>query len=325
MSSIATELQLPEQVDVPVETVVRRKLKPKDFLGRRAALSDCQRIVRDPIILQESGLRPTTKIVSLQLKDYGVDLDALTQQLARIEYGSLNRVGGTAAVAEPLQRVFGYMPRKTGHRDYCTASSLAWQDAEAHSALEQAAQVCEHFYRLTNPKLHTQHLRQSMNRVRAEYHLSNGIFTSGIVNRNNPLPYHYDTGNFASVWSAMLVFKSSGYEGGYLSVPEYDMAFELKDHSLFMFDGQGLIHGVTPVLPGADAVYRYSIVYYSLRMMWKCLTTSEEVEMARVIRTDREQRRAGIAPSAVSQGRAADARAAGSGLFKHVVRGGVAE
>ena len=59
-----------------------------------------------------------------------------------------------------------------------------------------------------------------------------------------------------------------------------------------MFDGQGLVHGVTPVEAGEDAVYRYSVVYYSLRMMWQCLTTWEEVERARVLKTKREQKRA---------------------------------
>lgn len=285
---------LPEQVNIPVEVVVPRRLDIKQYLGNRAALADCSRIVRDPLILMEPGLEPVVKVVYLHLGKYGVDLSALVHQLRRINYGAPARVGGVAAVPGSQIRVFGYMPRKTGHRDFCTTTALAWEDDEAHHAVVEAARTCEHFYRMTNPKLYEAHLRQTQNNVLAQYHLANGVFTSGIINKDNPLPYHYDTGNYAKVWSAMYVFKSPGYEGGYLAVPQYDMAFELPDHSLFMFDGQGLLHGVTPVLVGAEAVYRYSVVYYSLQMMWHCKTTAEEAADARALRTEREDRRAGF-------------------------------
>lgn len=295
-------MKLPADItgDIPVETVTRLKLDGRDWVGKQVKEGQYSRLIDSPIILQEGGggaggmqdgLLPRTTIILLDLKKYGVDLSHLVEHLLRIKYSSLNRVSGHAAIGAPRQRVFGYMPRKTGHRDYCTVSSLAWDDDKAHGALEDGAQTAEHFYRMLNPVLYDAHMQQVDNEVQARYHLNNGVFTSGIVNKDNPLPYHYDTGNFAAVWSAMYVFKSPGYSGGRLHVPEYDCAFDLPDHSLLMFDGQGLVHGVTPVVNEGGA-YRYSVVYYSLRMMWQCLTTWEEVSRARKIKTAREQLRA---------------------------------
>ena len=35
--------------------------------------------------------------------------------------------------------------------------------------------------------------------------------------------------------------------GGHLVIPEYDVALEISDGSMCLFDGQAHIHGVTPI------------------------------------------------------------------------------
>jgi len=72
------------------------------------------------------------------------------------------------------------------------------------------------------------------------------------------------------VWSNMLGFKRH-CEGGYLAVPEYDLALEIADNSLSMFDGQNLLHGVTPMRLTSDGAHRFTIVFYSLKGVWQCL------------------------------------------------------
>ena len=56
-----------------------------------------------------------------------------------------------------------------------------------------------------------------------------------------------------------------------------------------MFDGQGIMHGVTPITYESPLSYRYSIVYYSLKQMWKCLTIDEELVRIRNKKTQREK------------------------------------
>lgn len=92
----------------------------------------------------------------------------------------------------------------------------------------------------------------------------------------------------------MVVFKHQ-IDGGYLTCPEIGLCFELKDKSVLMFDGQNILHGVTPFTKLSPESYRYSIVYYSLAQMWKCLPPGEETKQANKRRREREKKMAGIA------------------------------
>jgi len=116
-------------------------------------------------------------------------------------------------------------------------------------------------------------------------------FTSGIVNKNNPLKYHHDSGNFKNVLSNMIVLKR-GVKGGRLSCPEYDIKFECDDNCVVIFDGAQILHGVTPIIkPEGEETYRYSVVYYSLEQMWKCDSVNEEVKRIRKVKKEREFKR----------------------------------
>jgi hypothetical protein len=84
--------------------------------------------------------------------------------------------------------------------------------------------------------------------------------------------------------------------GGTLAVPEFDVRFALPHNSLLMFDGQQLLHGVTPIILKEEDSVRFSIVFYSLKQMWNCLTVTDEVIRARKRRMERELRRIGDRP-----------------------------
>jgi hypothetical protein len=105
-------------------------------------------------------------------------------------------------------------------------------------------------------------------------------FTSGIINKNNPLKYHLDTGNFKDVFSIMLGLKKD-IKGGYLHIPELKVNLKISNGSLSMFDGQRFVHGVTPMIGTTEQSYRFTIVFYSLVQMWNCLETSLEVANAK--------------------------------------------
>ena len=88
----------------------------------------------------------------------------------------------------------------------------------------------------------------------------------------------------------MAVFKHD-VEGGYLCLPEYRVAVECKNNSLFIFDGQSILHGVTPIRRLTTEGYRYSIVYYTLQQMANCLPPEEELNRIRKNKTERELKR----------------------------------
>lgn len=81
-------------------------------------------------------------------------------------------------------------------------------------------------------------------------------------------------------------------KGGGLSIPEIDTYIDLQDNTLLIFDGQELLHGVTPIAKQSKKSYRYTVVYYSLIQMWKCLTITEEMLAKRKRRFNKEAKRA---------------------------------
>ena len=88
----------------------------------------------------------------------------------------------------------------------------------------------------------------------------------------------------------MVAFKSNT-KGGYLSIPEYDIGLEIANNSILLFNGQKILHGVTPFKLLSKNAYRYSIVYYTLQQMWKCEPITKELARIKDERTKLEKKR----------------------------------
>jgi len=279
----------------------RRKLDFEDYKLRIAKAKDVSEIVREPFLLYE---RDKLLIAYFHLED-----DAFARPYLSGIWRSLRPTVFEAVPqadhrfpehyrSEGLphtSRTFAYMPRVTTRRDYCTTAKLAMEFPATHKAVTRAARVIGRYYAAINPNLYAEHRGQA-ERVPDDYQIEDGPFTSGIINRNNQLRYHFDRGNFEGVWSAMLGFKRD-ISGGYLALPEFDIAAEISDRSLFFFDGQAILHGVTPIRRMSPAAERYTIVYYSMKMMWNCEPLGTEVARIRRKRTVREYKRAGLQPA----------------------------
>lgn len=208
--------------------------------------------------------------------------------LKNVTYSKNFRTGGLPTNS----RIFGYSPRVTLRKDFCATTSMSQEFPDAHREICEGAAIAETFYMAHAPKLFKEHVDIAHEKVKPDWRIGE-VFTSGIANKDNQLWYHHDRGNFANVWSAMFVFKRK-ITGGFLSVPEYDLCFALRDHSVLLFDGQGLLHGVTPFKKAGPDSYRYSIVYYSMRQMWNCLSPKDEMNRIRKLKTEREFKRAGL-------------------------------
>lgn len=263
-----------------------QQVDPKAWLGRHAAETDYRQLVTEPTLILEAGTRRPL----IYYGTYGLaDPQALAERLEQLKFGQINRTGGV--VTETVQ--VGAVPRVTIRRDFCTKAKMARENPALHDQLAaEAGRVAEQYAKIY-PELHDQHARQTREHVQPEYQLPGGIFTSGVINRNSPIQYHLDRGNYPDVWSGMIVLKRD-CGGGYLSVPQLGLGFQLADNTVFFFDGQSLIHGVTPIGLRSARSYRYSIVFYSLKAMWRCQTEEQELARIKSVRTERERRRAGF-------------------------------
>jgi hypothetical protein len=187
-------------------------------------------------------------------------------------------------------RVLGFQPRIGFRRDFCSRSSMARDYPAYHEIFLRWAAKASSLYKGANPANYDKQNSQ-LEAVRPEWRIPDSVFTSGIVNKDNNLRYHNDTGNFQGVWSCMLVLQRD-MQDGYLVVPKYGIAFTFSQPSIFMFDGQSLLHGVLPMRRKSNLGYRYSVVYYALKQMCKCLSPQEEIDRIRTLKTEREIKRA---------------------------------
>jgi hypothetical protein len=86
-----------------------------------------------------------------------------------------------------------------------------------------------------------------------------------------------------------LIIKE-GIIGGNLICPEYNIGFEQGDGALILFDGQAIIHGVTPIKQIEENGFRSSCVFYSLATMKNCYPYELELERIKEIRNEIESR-----------------------------------
>lgn len=275
---------------LPFETVVRRResLVFSAYRVRSAADTDYDLLLRRAtIVLDVDSGKPVIAYFPLDAEPaYAPTLAAIESALHRIKYQTNFRTSGLPTTS----RIFGYHPRVTIRNDYCGATSLALEMPSEHAAIAAGVELIGPIYQAVAPDVYERHCTISAEKVLPDYSLAGSAFTSGIVNQNNPLKYHFDSGNFDGVWSAMLGFKRS-IANGYLVLPAYRLALEIADRSLTMFDGQGILHGVSPFRLLRPDARRHTIVYYSLKGMWQCRPLGEEIARIRKLRTERERKR----------------------------------
>ena len=271
-------------------TVSKRDLDLKSYKMQHASRADFEQLVSEPAkIYDEDG-----NLLIVYCTPHDAFLDRVKRAVEGVSIFSDYRTNGL----KTHSRVIGFEPRKAlRKKDYCGAVSLRKDDRKRHDIIMSAGAIASQQYQLHNPTLYEKHRAITDTEVDADYHISGMPYTSGIINRNNALMYHFDTGNFRNVWSGMFMFKN-GVSEGYLSMPEYNIGFNLADKSLIMFDGQGILHGVTPITKLNEDATRHTIVYYSLQQMWSCLPLNDEILRARKRRDETElNRRNGILPN----------------------------
>lgn len=261
----------------------KKDIDYKEFVKRSAMESDYDILIKEPCIIKDEDGKVLAIFDVMQMETAPV-----VNALNKIKYPTTTRSGGLKTTS----RIFGFSPRVAMRKDFCSSTSLAQEQPKEHGVVCDFGLDIETYYRTYYPEGFDKHMALTEEKILPEYRIKNkSMFTSGIINKNNPLKYHFDSGNFKDVYSAMVVFKGDGIEGGYLSLPEYGVAFELVNNSLFMFDGQSILHGVTPIKKNKATSYRYSIVYYSMQQIWNCLTVTEELARIKNLKTQREKSR----------------------------------
>lgn len=257
-----------------------KEIDLRAYKARSAHEPDATRFIDFDCLITHNG-QPV-----ILYKKLDIDTSKLRRAVRSIKYATSTRTNGLKTTSA----IFGYRPRIVLRNDYCTATAMATSDKENHDIIAGFAKELTEYYEEFFPEVFQQHTEMVEAKVKGEWTIPGSPFTSGIVNKNNPLKYHHDSGNFKGVLSNMVVFKRD-VKGGHLSCPEYDLMFECADNTVVIFDGQSILHGVTPIQHLTSKAYRYSAVYYSLEQMWKCDSVNEELVRIRAKKLERELKR----------------------------------
>lgn len=260
--------------------VQRTGIDYKDYVKRSALETDYKTLITDDCVIVLDG-KP---IILYKKVDFETQL--LADTLNQVKYQTTTRTSGL----QTTSRVFGYQPRIPLRRDFCSSTSLAHESPKLNEIVCDYGRKLLEPYEQGFPETYKQHLQETNEKIRASWVIDKTPFTSGIINKNNPLKYHFDAGNFKDVCSCMLCLKND-VSGGYLSCPEIDIGFKLDNGTCLIFDGQGLLHGVTPITKLSPQAYRYTVVYYTLLQMWKCGELTQEIARIRNIKSERERKR----------------------------------
>lgn len=261
--------------------ILPKEVDLKEFIKRSALREDFDELINYDCIITSNGV---PKILYMKLPDEATQY--LRASVRKIKYTSQKRTAGLKTTSQ----IFGYNPRNVIRKDFCSSTSLSVTNPVENDIVCGFGEFLSEIYKKYFPEVFENHSLIVNDKILPEWKLGSTPFTSGIINKNNPLKYHFDSGNIKGVLSNMVVFKH-GINGGFLSCPEYNIGFEVADNTVILFDGQNIVHGVTPIKKLLLDGYRYSIVYYTLKQMWNCLTIDEELIRARKVRANREKKK----------------------------------
>lgn len=178
-------------------------------------------------------------------------------------------------------RVFGYTEPKPLRRRWAASPSLLNRDyPEVAAVIERFTEENWKAFEEHAPEDAEQHYKLVHDLIHPDWMIGGYPWTSGVINNTAALPYHKDSGNIRSTWSAMLALRRN-MAGGALHLPEYDITFGIPNGSITLFDGQGTWHGVTPMVPQRPDAYRFTLVWYTKSGIVKCGSAAEEIVEAK--------------------------------------------
>lgn len=220
----------------------------------------------------------------------GYDPDVVLSLLDNIKFET-NRRMATGKKSQLIQ--IGFTPRQLFNGQACLPTKH-YTGVMKHFGYYMSV-YGEDQYRRVMPELYGAHAEQMRKLRNPEMRMAPGsLFTSAVINCNNDIEYHIDTGN-TDPGTTLLCYFMRDVDGGHTVVPELDFAYKPRNNWMTIFDGFRYIHGVEPIRQVEEGGVRYSVVFYSKKGLFKCHTSmDEEVEAANQIngmqflgRTDR--------------------------------------
>lgn len=122
--------------------------------------------------------------------------------------------------------------------------------------------------------------RERASRIDNRFVVPGTVFTTITVNKNFRTAAHRDAGDLSAGFSNLtVVTNGKNFSGGYLILPEYRIAVDIRPGDLLLINNHEGIHGNTPIVEEEPGASRISFVCYFREKMSEC--ESFEIENAR--------------------------------------------
>jgi len=259
--------------------------KDKNLLGKRV-VAPLDIVVNSPTTVVDQDGRLLVVIDSFDDKD----LPYVRSFLPHINYQNNLRLANFQGGFEQLRTSdmsFGYRPYKPLFGMPSGALDFNKKYANWFNRLNDMTERVTEIYETISSDCFNRHKTMAQD-IRPEWLLKGGVFSQGIINNSVQHSYHYDRGNFKNTMSAMIVLKHKS-TGGWLNLPALGVTLATEDSCIVFFDGQKILHGVTPIVNRYTSSKRFSIVWYTLAKMVNSLSADDEINKIR--KTDLKKHR----------------------------------
>lgn len=177
---------------------------------------------------------------------------------------------------------FGYKPSRPVFGHTAGAVRYTVEHPQEFKVLTILGEILEALCETYVGELFLEHSLRAKKNIKAEYLIGKTSFTQGVVNRSNPLHYHFDRGNYKDSYSAMVWVVEGDVEGGELVLPSLNAFVRPCDGGVIIFKGQNIIHGVAPVFRKKPNSERMSVVFYTNEALEKAEDSQEELKKSKL-------------------------------------------
>ncbi len=185
-----------------------------------------------------------------------------------------NNRGTRSSTIKPIASttIGGFDPKN--NMPYCRLTAWSGNEVEKYSELFPLFQKIGSEMQRVAPKRYEAQM-DFVNRTHPDWVIPNTPFTTITVNNSYPTGVHTDKGDLDEGISTLAVIAKGEYEGGYLTLPEYRIAFNVGHRDLLIFNAHEW-HGNTKLEMKSEDAERISVVCYYRENMAKCDSMAEE-------------------------------------------------
>jgi hypothetical protein len=117
--------------------------------------------------------------------------------------------------------------------------------------------------------------------------IENTVFSTVTVNKNFQTALHVDRGDFIGGFGNISVVERGSYDGGYTVMPQYGIAFDVRQGDVLFLDVHKY-HCNTPITLHTEDSMRLSFVCYLRRNMHKCDSVDPMINVQKHLSTNQK-------------------------------------